>query len=401
MRKVSRKSVFFAALSAVLGLSAGACDWFADKDPYSVENSANFISEIGFDDLVAASAVTSTAITGQWDFAYRYLAWDGFDYLSLTPIDAAAEPGYATEGDCATTIGESLPDGLAATAPVYRLELRNLAQNGDFEDSADDPATNAQWVQDQANKATAALITSGAINSQSIQVSLPANQFAVTYALDPLNLTASTQYTVDFRWKGDTASIDIQTIYVDSSDVRLSFNPNTLRASADFLAGTAAPVITFKSESGYELTVDDVTLRKTEGMRLRLLLTKTDTRTTALPTLDLEDGAYRFSVYVHIDPSVGASTNPYHLDSFTCDLEPIAEQSTMSHTAAEYSYASAVAAASPGWIKLTAETGASQAFQVTGDGTVAVMELVLDATGSRPGRVLIAQPELRFASEGF
>ena len=124
-------------------LFAASCDLFTYKRPFPdayYEN--NFIANIDFDENVCAdgpatvwvnpAAIPPDAIypdldgkpvpvTGRWDLAYRYdEGWEGFNYITvLDTAQTASAYGGAT--------------GLVPNAPVYRVEVANLVQGGNFE----------------------------------------------------------------------------------------------------------------------------------------------------------------------------------------------------------------------------------------------------------------------------
>ncbi|HQF73269.1 MAG TPA: hypothetical protein PK786_05185 [Treponemataceae bacterium] len=129
---ILRKLTKIAVLFVFAGITAG-CEIFEYSDPFPDSYySDNFIQDVGFDlfsgydtALPAPDPETGETVyvTGSWDFAYRYTDWDQFDYMRF---DLAGPAAVASDYS-------SVPEGLSADEPVYRLEVVNLVTGGHFE----------------------------------------------------------------------------------------------------------------------------------------------------------------------------------------------------------------------------------------------------------------------------
>jgi hypothetical protein len=372
-----------------MALAVSSCNLFTYTRPFADEYyTSNYIANIGFDKFVGAdTAVPSSSVTGSWDFTYRYDNWDKYPYMTLEKV---ADSGYETAGGSGFT-GETLPSGLSSSAPVYRLELKNLVQGADFEASGYTPLTQGWSVTYNTTPlaATVSTISSGSINGTSLSLKFPKDTSA-TYVFVPVSdqFVSGNQYSLDFRWLYESSTWpNEQGVTINGDPV--AFNTVTKHATKQFSVGSSVPPLVFAPESIPSLTIDDLTVRKTGSMRLRLLLTPSDT----MPSLG--SFLYRFTFWVHADPSVGTLTSPYHLDVLAPNMLPT-DYSTMStKTYGSYTYSST----SSGWTKMTVEVENGN-LQFS-DVTKSVLELIIDLDSSLPGRVLLAQPELRAYPDGY
>jgi hypothetical protein len=383
MKKLNGVSIRFYTRSGLatlflLGLVAfSACDLFTYKRPFpDAYYSANFIENIGFDkfigDVVPVPMSGVAPLSGSWDFAYRYLNWDSNAYMTVTP-----------SGSTAASV-ETVPSGLSATAPVYMLEVVNLINGGDFENNADGfSGYNGTWGGTGSNSRN---LTTPLYATASMTLSTALNQL-ITFApaLSPGFSVLSSTYTYKafFRY----VSPDTYQAKVDSAFV--SFDDASGSAVATFGGSGSAPVFSFFPESNTSfsnLRVDNFRLTRSGGMSLRLLLTIAET------TPALESGVYSFSVWVHSDPAGFSDRSPYLLDSFMVTMRAVFP--------ASLSASSAIYSPSAGWQKLTA-TLAPGALMFDSTDTSSVLELVVDCNNAKPGRVLLAQPELRFYPDGL
>lgn len=384
-----RRAIKGARLLLVGVLLTGAvssCNLFTYTKPFADEYyTSNYIANIGFDKFVGAdTTVPSSSVTGSWDFTYRYENWDQYPYMTLEKV---SDSGYETAGGSGFS-GETLPDGLSSSAPVYRLELKNLVQGGDFEASG---AATTGWTITPSSYGTPTVeaVSSGAINGQSLSLTFKQDASS-SYALAAVSgqFVTGNQYSLDFRWLYSGTWPNEQGMTIDGDPI--GFNTETNHATKQFSVGSSVPPLVFAPEGSVSrLTIDDLTVRKTGSMRLRLLLASTDT------TPSLGSFLYRFTFWVHEDPSVGASTSPYHLDVLAPNMLPT-DYSTMStKTYGSYAYSST----SSGWTKMTVEVENGN-LQFS-DATKPVLELIIDLDSSLPGRVLLAQPELYAYPDGY
>lgn len=377
----------FCAVSASLFLFS-SCDLFTYKRSFSDEyyGEANFIQSIGFDAIVPVTAPVADPedpVTGQWDFAWRYATdWAGgkpYPYMTLTPV---ADPNYDTAG--ASGYGSTLPDGLSADAPVYRLELANLVTGGDFEGS--DPLAN--WTWNIADSAFYTFEGSGSIHGYSLSIEmLKVGDKAVWTIVLPDN--ASSAYELYFNWTGDNPVTDV------SSAIKVNNSSIGLTASNERISFTSmvANTLVFENKGQLSLIVDDFRIKRVLNKpQLRLLLAPNQTNPPLMNML------YRFSVWMREDPLVDAIPAPYHLDELDITFKQLQteEENTMTVQAGEYQYF-----AGSGWRKIVAWVSSEGNPQFTEEYPDEVLELILDLTDSSPGRVLLAQPELRAYADGY
>jgi hypothetical protein len=377
------------ALAAFASLILSGCDLFAYKRPFAdAYYDDNFIAAIGFDRFVGNSLTFPSAepdpvtgilpyqaITGQWDFAYRYdplwnTAADRVDYMTLAPTNLTA-------ADFGT-----VPAGLEATSPVYRLELDNLLDGGDLETST------AGWSTDFVSGSSLSLISSLAgINGQSLQMDLTKAQHHVFYTI-PSSLIENTGYTINFKWLSSSGDPNnFSDSYVNSTII--GYNTDEMTGTSDFSTSTVN-TITFGTISALTLEIDDLTIKKTVlSAQLRLLLAVPETNPPLGPFL------YKFTFWVCPDPSVGTYTAPYHLNTLKADMQKTADTLNLSTVSAGYEYGVT------GWqkIEVRVENDNLQFNEETG--TLPVLELVIDLDDSLPGRILLAQPELRAYPDGY
>ncbi len=387
--KLVAGALLFAALLS-------SCEYFTYKRPFAdpyYDN--NFIAGIGFDRLLAAVDLPPadpdtgfrTPAHGVWDFSYRYDGWDGFEYLALEEV---SDTGYETAGGAGFG---SVPEGLSPAARVYRLEMLNLAQGGDFEDAADNPASSGLWSTPPNDvPSTFNLVDTGAINGRSIVLSIEAN-LPVSYRISPLPgaIVPAGLYSLDFRWlAGDSfPSGDANKIRMNQQPEPFSANTETFRASSQFKAqDSKKDELVFDVGPGWIVTIDDITIKKVGGLELRLLLAQGDTEP------ELKDLLYRFSVWVHADPSVGAHSSPYRLDSLEVQMQ--ATPVSLVSTKPRFRYDPSAA----GWQRVEVEVENGN-LMFPDKSAEPVMELVIDLDGALPGRVLLAQPELRAYPDGY
>ena len=354
-----------------------SCDLFTYKRPFAdAYYDDNFIAAINFDQFSGAdTSVPATAVTGSWDCAYRYNTTDWstshVNYLTLTATGKTA-------GDYDTA------DGLSSSANVFRLEMANLIQNGDFESGL------GTWTQQGTAVSTVSFLSSNGINNASANLALNSQYSWFDYAVPAVSLVTDQWYLIDFRWKsGDT--LPSQVYMNGDSNLPFDFSTETNHATREFKAKTTN-TIQFKATALWTSMIDDMSIRLSQNNKILLYLKKTDTNPP------LEDFLYIFSIWVHADPSVGANTSPYHLDTMSLEMHGIDGASTMSPdtTNATYTYSSTAS----GWQKIYVRIDNGN-LQINSSATGAVLQLIINLDKALPGRVLIAQPELRAYPDGY
>jgi len=312
-----------------------SCDFFTYKKQFDdTYYDNNYIAQIGFDKFIGNSAtvpaIGAAPQVGLWDFAYRYLDWDGYPYMTLDAM-SGIDPAWATPASSGfVAAGETVPAELSSSASVFRLELKNLIGGGDFEGFADTAALNAsgQWSTPSSNllPCSADLLNTGGIDHNSVLVTIPGLNNPIIYTINPIaaQFTTGSRYILDFRWAANGNSYppgDNNKICINGSSGLVSFNATSNHAIGEFIAGATNRIV-FESSS-WECTIDDITVKKIGNLQLRLLLHKDST------TPSLKDFLYKFSFWIHADTSVGASTSPYHLDRMGISMSPT-KYSTMS-----------------------------------------------------------------------
>jgi len=387
-----RKILILTSVVTANAVFLPGCDLFAYKQPFpDAYYTSNFIEAIGFDvfegDNAVVPAVGSDPVTGKWDFAYRYSDWDTYPYMSLHVTDTllpVPDPGLTVAAF------DSVPVGLSTSAPVYRLELVNLIEGGDFEEL---PAPSETWIPGTIvdTERTNVLPLFGSF-SRKIKAD-QGTQIAFSPSLvSGLTIDSNATYLGIFNTTKTIFDADGNVIETpDGYGVRIvgseNWSPNTSSGitKGTFSGVSTTPEYIFSPLSGLsfsDIRVDNFKLTKSGGggMKLRLLLSP------QLTNPILESGVYSFSIWVHDDPLAFTYRSPYKIDEFTIALSSV---DLVPPAAASVVYDSSVS----GWQKITAIL-ASQALQFDDTASV-VLELSLLFENVTPGRVLLAQPELR------
>jgi hypothetical protein len=359
-----------------------SCALFDSGDIFPAEYyTTNFISAIGFDQFVGNTpGAPADPLTAEWDMAYRYDSWDNYNYMTLVDTTQTA------------SFYGSVPTGLAGTAPVYQLNLVNLIDAGDFE--ADDGGT---WNPTGSATPTYPAVSATISGLVSMQIRLEtASKMVFTPAYVPaLTIINGKNYNMFFKYKASSSFLasSINGSYVDFNNAVL---PNEMNLVISGDSGSVTCIFEPPNTDAYDgtIVVDDFRLtQQSSGNYLRLLLLPEET------SLQMLNGDYSFSVWVHSDPDSYENQSPYHLDSFKLTMKSTTGSNQHSLVPKPYIYTNS---GSTGWVKLTAYTS-SNALQIDPDRlpTDPVLELVIDCTASRPGTVLLAQPELRFHPDGY
>ena len=286
-------------------------------------------------------------------------------------------------------MADTVPVGLNAAEPVYRLEIVNLIDGGNFE-------TNESAAWSGTGARTWITPSSTLFGTGNMKLDMDGGQsvvFTTTAHAGGPGFVSTASYNVFFRYLCITSATNLM---IDSISQTMNSTSVGDKGYARFTlpAGSgSAPVFTFSPRSEdtlYNLYVDNFRIGRYGNMALRLKLRISDT----VPFL--ESGTYAFSIWVHADPDATYAQNPYPVDAFTVRMIACEETINLSTTSATYSYDPAT----PGWQKLTAtlEPGALQFVDNSTNllGPQAVLGLLIDFNQSRPGSVLLAQPELFF-----
>lgn len=378
------------ALTVALAASlVASCSIFEANDPFGPEYySSNFIADIGFDDYEGAVNPAPTILPhGIWDAAYRHESgWDGYSYLTLEPVGTQA--GSYTP----------VPEGLDPVAPVYRLTLVNLLRDGSFESDA-----GGSWSAPASRYIGEDVLTGvGSLR-------IPAGDDYIAFNLDLRSgFAASTGLTYilrmrygqgtalpDFVFSGtDLLNFKTANIYLlkesfFSGDISIENRPS---ASASSLAGTIQPT---EGSASYEnIILDDATLSMKNKAIIRLPLRRADT----VPVL--ENGVYRFRVWVRPDPAASAlgysagAPAPYPLDTFFVSMRA-SDGVTLASDDETYVYSGETT-----WTAVSSSLSEA-ALQINNslvgpEDVVITLEINLE--NASPGSILISAPELRFFS---
>lgn len=406
MKKIHRKPTFFtfsrlpSILTALLLSGAGlvvfsACSLFASKQvfPDAYYNS-NFIASLGFGlnetpnltppetpypamppTYPSAATLPATAV---WAFDYQYdTTWNSYNYMSLT--DTLSQ---------ASDIDMSLA-GATGTSPVYRLELVNLINRGDFETGPDGTWTGTGTATPENS--------SQMLETGNMKLDILATQTVTYTPTVSAAMVNGAIYYVSYRYNSGN---EYKCESGGESTTEQASSPPTTKNSTSFTfkSDGSSPSFVFSPPTSLSsvsnLRVDNFRMtQKNSKMRLRLRLAPLDT------TPALESGVYAFRVWVHTDTALPAHLDysPYWLDTFSITMSAL-DKAELAADSEIYT-----ASAGAGWVKLTA-TLSPHALQFHPEQmpqSDQVLELILDLNASQPGSVLLAQPELEFYPDGL
>lgn len=199
--KTLRQAVLPLGIFVGLAFLLSSCDYLSYNNPFPDSYySTNFISALGFNEFSGTDTTVpppdpeageTVYVTASWDYGYRYIDWDGFEYMTFT---AVTTPGQETAG---AAVYGTLPAGLASDAPVYRLELVNLITDGAFE-----TGSSGSWSGTGSYSYDSFSRVSG---SGSMKVSAESGQsvFYVPQMISGFGSRASLNYSVAFLFLSD------------------------------------------------------------------------------------------------------------------------------------------------------------------------------------------------------
>lgn len=393
-------------LAGIILLSFFGCEFLTNKAPFSdAYYTNNLIGSIGFDVYAgadpqeAADPITGLipSTTGKWDVGYRANNWEsGFNYIAL---EAVTETGYATVGSSGYG---SVPDGLDETATVYRLTVPNLIAPSGTYDKGDFENPNETWEKETDGDTLPTVSieddTSTTLSGTTIaNITCPKGSY-VTYvskAVDGYTFVNDLSYQVLCDgFCNDQFIAAIETNNLSNQTLTQNETNKTISGNFTFQTGTiTTPQMVFspKAESNFtNLYVDNIQVRRTDGMLLRLRLCPQET------TPVLVNGTYSFSVWVHpdYDASVTPDAEPRDLPKIKINIEN-PPNSTGSLASKSQTYTNPGLSSGRGtWVKITSKLS-GKALQFT-ETTSPVLDLVLDLSNTGSGRILLASPELRF-----
>jgi hypothetical protein len=388
-----------ASLCAAALLSS--CDviksWFVDEFADYRDSDTNFIAAEGLDkqDLTTAGYETPAVWTWAWRNDDHADDTSGYTYMTLVS-NGTAGSGYS---------------GLASTAPVYRLTLRNLVADGDFENGVP-----SAWGT-IGSGATAAIDTSATMIHASGQSCLvtTVSDGGVSFALSTLrDFDGSTNYGYTWTFYNKNASYYyLQTTsggtFLSYKDATVDLVNETALSSPRILlnAGESSAQILLFGRSGTpgSFEADDVRVVRSDikdHSCVRLLLRPSDTSPT------LTRGYFDFTVWVRKpsgyyfpsdDAAAAPSANDYTYAASKVTLwmgSPSGSDGSCSVTAS---------VASSGWTQISLRQNANGNFAdldpTSADPQVELQIYPFDMESPEPGAVEIAQPELHFYLDGY
>ena len=269
----------------------------------------------------------------------------GFSDTRWTPDQGSTYMRFEPVADTtATAVG--LPTGLTAEDPgasIYRLEIRNLIPNGDFEDPAVTGAPDGWSIVDvdPTGSVTLAVGSSGSLSGKRelhiahdkndavyLDLSAPSGvsrdgmveggDYAIRFRFDPSE-------QLNYRFSLQTGAGDIPPweaeVLLEDRDYEFPADFADVTSRFTVMSATTRFVLTDQKQ---ELEIDDLRLVRTDiPSAVRMLLPYSDETRP-----DLISGWYTFSFYVHADPTVGDVEVPGHRNRYPANALTYAINST-------------------------------------------------------------------------
>jgi len=230
--------------------------------------------------------------------------------------------------------GVTLPAGVTDSA-VCRLEIKNLVEDGDFEQSniGNDPIAPA-WSTTGTGDVEVADIA--ALDGKCLLFNVPASSDTVQFDLSTLldGYPESSSYILRFDFKANEANIfwyyfptynidskekDLHTADVSNASQVQYFPDDFEITTSEFTSATGleALYITGKVQTAY---MDDFRIVRTDiPLRLRISLQWADPERPG--GLRLVSGWYQFSVWVRSDPEAAITNNRFSSDDISIGIE--------------------------------------------------------------------------------
>ncbi len=374
--------------------------------------------------LTAAAALTVIFFLGSCILIDYFSGYSGKNLISHTALSQWAatqsSPYMDYSAVTAAVAGTSgLPD---STAPIYRLENKNLFPDGDFEASTAGLAPGATgWSISAGTYVVRPESFPHPLSDNALYFDLDSNEF-VSFELNNLLDTAypSGSYVMRFSISGNSTG-DITFVIDDASTSNISTfstsipSANTALAfPEDFDTVPQTEFIIHSDDTEYfrinsltsdllpEGYIDDIRVIKSDQKQtISLLLPFDDSEREG--SLELISGWYRFSIYVKADPEAGDS-NRFKTDSITLTIEAIDDDGlggsidSLSFNAADYSSFST-------WTQIYID--ADLQIDEPADSADNVIKLsvcpycsISGALGIDAGSILISSPSLEYSSDG-
>ena len=224
-----------------------------------------------------------------------------------------------------------LPEGVSGES-VYRLEIKNVVPDGDFETAAVGSLPSADWALSGSavGEVSSALPASGA-NSLLFDLTLPEDVVSFDFSALTDSYPDNAGYLVRFDiitntptifrfYFPSTLDIDLRTADIDDAAVVIDFPDDFVETTSTFTKTGGADLfsITGTAQTGY---IDNLRLVRTdESLLLRLSLPWFDPDRPTGPNgeaLNLVSGWYQFRVWVKTDPTADTGINRYASDAIS------------------------------------------------------------------------------------
>jgi len=452
---MGKKAGFLAAsltVFAVFAVSLQSCD--IDQilvdifgEPYDdryFDTDRNWLEGFAFDAFQGTALSTDPLAggvaaldNGAWDWAWR--GWTGttgfgtqpgspggeYPYMTLTAAGTAQDA--VTAWNLAEADAETLPAGLPAAEPVFRLALANLFIDGDLEGSA--VLADSGWAEGYTGLAgsrpTAWLSfinPSASIHGRSLLINgLLGTSLSVVLDFDTGGTLVriadglpDVPYYLSFVYSATAImnpAVEYGGVMGNASSIRLpTADPGFFSFSTPSLIPAASLVLSSETNQ-IDLTMDDFgAVRSDLSRELVLRLAATDADLPGKSGLPLVPGLYRFSVWVHADvlsSDIEADTDaaePYRARMLTMKMSPLKapDGAATDGVTAPGTFSSSIW--SSGWTRVSVQFDSS-ALTFPDKSPMGVIELRLeigsDGTSAYPGTLLLARPELNLFLDGY
>jgi hypothetical protein len=418
-----RSSLAATALAvACIASLAASCDLFNPPDPFPAYAGVNLLADYDFTLASKRATLTQNPATppfvsnadpldvpAKWDWSWRGRMGDDFQYMTATPM-----PGEFSDG---TTTGDAL-----------KIELVNLAVNGDFEGNSPGDISVTGWSTPPAPtltpNASIEIITAPdtkAINGNTLKITAAPKAGSMLQLQTLMLPEVSTLAAFPFFLHGEVraySGVSLTNIfykpvdyiadpalpdYIDSWFKDFD-NQNSgsfiIRESSLSEISSSSPLwLLFGSDFGMEAYFDELRLirfsndpRFSSDYSLRLLLRPTDCDPVLIP------GRYRLSLWIkrpdftRLPTEAGA--NPYASAKLNMEYRQL--------WGTPGSLFSVPASPSTSWQQISGEATIGDNISIFPEGTTSpVFEIRIiptDPLTPDAGSVLIAKPELYFLS---
>ncbi|MBU0935750.1 MAG: hypothetical protein KKI09_15860 [Spirochaetes bacterium] len=401
-----RQPVFFLsslglAFATILIVTTSACELPPTFGPEYYVSSTNYIADYPLAaPSVSADAKGGTALDthAAWDWAWRGRTGNSYEYMSMT--DA---------GTVGTTVNASDETTLAADAAVWRVELKNLFSNGNFENT--DVAGLAPYV---TGAGASSSFSTGGGHSNSLLLVADGDKY-ISWQMSDLLLDQAeifdpkpSYYLRLMTWPNVNLPYHVgsQTDFINETTEQLIAVPSLNSIFiADRLIGLEADTLFFVSGTNQPTYIDEVRMIRADIQPiLRLLLTPSDTEPGLVP------GQYEFSVWIKTDPTDRPFNDSSRISENYAAYQTSLRISQLRWDATNEALESVKGweqtyAVNEGWQRLVLRMNEFNNMERFDEASnTAVMELAISPTNPSlldAGAILIAAPSLNFYINGF